>query len=70
MKLIPQKVSDLVAAREVSKADLMGSVRIAGALCLGNSVVLPLLTGGDTRYWPLVASCGILIMVVGSIKKR
>ncbi|MDI9333729.1 MAG: hypothetical protein QM533_05075 [Cytophagales bacterium] len=56
---------------EIGYTDIKGAFRTAGALMVGNSIVLPLLTDADPSWWWLVfvLGCGIILSTTVSIAK-
>jgi hypothetical protein len=63
-----QRFKHWLKTRSISKPDVLNGLRTAAALCVGNSVVLPLLTSGPSQYWPQVMIGGIIVIIGTSVK--
>ena len=50
--------------------NLYGGVRTLGALLIGNSIVIPLLTNGATNRWWISLLLGIAALLATSQSKR
>lgn len=45
-------------------------LRTASALMIGNSLVVPILTGGSARYWWALLVVGFTLMIGLSIERK
>lgn len=54
----------------LDRNDVKGALRTAGALLLGNSIIVPVITGGKNPHWWILFVIGFILIVIGSTKKE
>lgn len=49
---------------------VLSGLRTAGALLIGNTFVVPVLTDGKSRWWWVLLIAGIVILIWSSLKPK